>query len=515
MPSLFDTYIMVDWSAAVSPKRGADSIWLSVQERRDAKLTELALSNPATRQAAVADLLDILSDQLARGLRVLVGFDFSFGYPKDFAAALDLKQADWAGVWKLFAGLIQDQPDNANNRFEVAARLNEKISGTTGPFWGCPKNRQTAFLESTKPYLNLLTNEMRLCEQRIKGIKSVWQLLGTGCVGSQVMMGIPRLEELRRHPWLDGQVKVWPFETGLNANDLGQITFAEIYPSQLKNLRTDLVKDAAQVQGLALHYAALDGQGDLAALFEGDPSLTPEERKIVCEQEGWVLGVGATARDQALNWLATYIKTPNAIYEKSQEMIEQEIDVSAFPHDMQDVAIRMIHACGDINVRDDIAFSDGAAAIGRSALASGCPVFVDVEMVSHGIIRKRLPAQNDVVCTLNDLRTPDKAKDIGTTRSAAAVEFWGDRLKGAVVVIGNAPTALFHLIEGIRDGRFEKPALIVGCPVGFVGAMESKETLIALSEEIGVPYIALRGRRGGSAIAASALNALAKRGITQ
>ncbi|WP_411576865.1 precorrin-8X methylmutase [Terasakiella sp. A23] len=225
--------------------------------------------------------------------------------------------------------------------------------------------------------------------------------------------------------------------------------------------------------------------------------------------------MGKSDKDQALDWLNTYLKRPNDIYKKSQEMIEHDIDVSGFDEEMQDVAIRMIHACGDVDVGVDIAYSPGAANIGRAALADGCPILVDVEMVSHGIIRKRLSHNNPVICTLNDARTPAKAEELGTTRSAAAVEFWGEWLEGSVVVIGNAPTALFHLIQGILDGRFKKPALIVACPVGFVGAMESKETLIALADDLGVPYITLRGRRGGSAIAASSLNALAKKGITQ
>jgi len=513
MPYLFDSYIMIDWSAASAPKSGADSIWYCLIERIDGKLVERPLKNPKTRETAMADLADLLSDLVARGQKVLVGCDFAFGYPKDFGESLGLR---WDGVWKQLAARIKDGADNHNNRFDVAADFNKKLSGTAGPFWGCPKAQQSEFLESKKPYMNPLTNEMRLCEQRISGVKPVWQLLGTGCVGSQTMMGIARLEGLRRHPWLADHIKVWPFETGLSADDLGDITLAEIYPSQIKvTAHLDLPKDAIQVRTMARHYAQLDKLGELAELFSGAEDIGADDVDRVVDYEGWVLGVGKSDRDQAFDWLASYIKKPNDIYKKSQEMIEQDIDVSGFDADMQDVAVRMIHACGDVDVGVDIAYSDGAATIGRKALADGCPVLVDVEMVSHGIIRKRLPKNNAVICTLNDARTPAKAEELGTTRSAAAVEFWGDWLAGSVVVIGNAPTALFHLIQGILDGRFEKPALIVACPVGFVGAMESKETLIALADDLGVPYISLRGRRGGSAIAASALNALAKKGITQ
>jgi precorrin-8X/cobalt-precorrin-8 methylmutase len=519
MSTLFDSYIMVDWSAASTPQTGVDSIWYSVVERRAGKLVETALKNPATRHEACQELLDILSDCCARGLKTLVGFDFAFGYPRDFPAALDLKDTSWRGVWKMMSARINDGLKNENNRFDVAGELNKKLSGTAGPFWGCPKAKQTEFLETRKPYMNQLTNEMRLCEQRMKGVKPVWQLLGTGCVGSQTMMGIARLETLRNHPWLEGQVKVWPFETGLKCldhNDLSAITFVEIYPSQIPVQGHDgLPKDAVQVSTMARHYAELDQFGDLALLFAGDETLSDFERDIVVREEGWVLGIGKSPRDQALSWLKTYIKKPNDIYQKSQEMIEHDIDVSSFDEDMQDVAIRMIHACGDIQVRDHIAYSTGAANAGRAALQAGCPILVDVEMVSHGIIRKRLSKHNAVVCTLNDARTPAKANELGTTRSAAAVEFWGDWLEGSVVVIGNAPTALFHLIQGLLDGRFKKPALIIACPVGFVGAAESKECLIALADDLDIPYITMRTRRGGSAIAASALNALAKEGITQ
>lgn len=519
MSTLFDCYIMVDWSAASTPKTGVDSIWYSVIERRDGKLVETALKNPVTRDEACTDLVDILSDLSSRGLKTLVGFDFSFGYPQDFPKSLGLHDTSWRGVWKMMSTLIHDGVKNENNRFDVAGGFNQKISGTAGPFWGCPKTKQTEFLETRKPYLNQLTNEVRLCEARIKGVKTAWQLMGAGCVGSQTMMGIARLEALRNHPWLAGQVKVWPFETGLKCldhNDLSSVTLVEIYPSQIPVKGHDgLPKDAVQVSTMSRHYAELDQFEDLAMLFAGDETLSDEERITVEREEGWVLGIGKSPRDQALSWLKTYIKKPDDIYLKSQNMIEHDVDVSYFDADMQDVAIRMIHACGDVNLRDNIAYSTGAADLGRAALQSGCPILVDVEMVSHGIIRKRLSHNNPVICTLNDARTPAKAAELGTTRSAAAVEFWGEWLEGSVVVIGNAPTALFHLIQGILDGRFKKPALIVACPVGFVGAAESKECLMALADDLDIAYITVRTRRGGSAIAASALNALAKKGITQ
>jgi len=197
-----------------------------------------------------------------------------------------------------------------------------------------------------------------------------------------------------------------------------------------------------------------------------------------------------------------YIRDPDEILRRSFAAVRAETDLSALSEDMAAVAVRLVHACGTPGVVADLAFSDGAAATGRRALAAGAPVLVDTEMAAAGIARRRLPAANAVICTLGRVtaRTP------GTTRSAAAVELWRPHLGGAVVAIGNAPTALFRLLEILADGA-EPPALIAGFPVGFVGAAESKEALIELAGEI--PYLTLRGRRGGSAMAAAAVNALA------
>ncbi len=173
---------------------------------------------------------------------------------------------------------------------------------------------------------------------------------------------------------------------------------------------------------------------------------------------------------------------------------------------MRGVAVRLIHACGMTDLAGDLRFSPGAAEAGRAAIARGAPVICDVEMVRSGIIRNRFGAGNEIVCTLNDAGVAERASASGQTRSAAAVEFWGERLAGAVVAIGNAPTALFRLLELLDDGA-PRPALIVGMPVGFVGAAESKAELAANPR--GCEFIAIRGRRGGSALAAAAVNALA------
>lgn len=200
-----------------------------------------------------------------------------------------------------------------------------------------------------------------------------------------------------------------------------------------------------------------------------------------------------------------YLRDPAAIYRESFATIRREARLDHLPPDIADVAVRLIHACGMTDIIDDLAYSDDAAASARAALANGAPIFCDSAMVAVGIMRDRLPAKNDVICTLADPRVPALAKQQATTRSAAAVELWRDRLDGAVISIGNAPTALFRLLELLPDG-VPRPAAVLAFPVGFVGAAESKDALIA--DNLGTPYLTLRGRRGSSALAAAAVNAL-------
>jgi precorrin-8X/cobalt-precorrin-8 methylmutase len=205
-----------------------------------------------------------------------------------------------------------------------------------------------------------------------------------------------------------------------------------------------------------------------------------------------------------------YIRDGAAIYERSFAIIRAESDLSRFTPEQADIAVRMIHACGRVDAAEFIAFADDFVPAARRALQNGAPIFCDAQMVAHGVTRARLPANNDVVCTLRDERTFKLAEELGTTRSAAALELWPDRLEGAVVAIGNAPTALFHLLEMMSAGA-PKPAAILGVPVGFVGAAESKDALA--EQSCGVPWLIVRGRMGGSAMTAAALNALAKKGI--
>lgn len=201
-----------------------------------------------------------------------------------------------------------------------------------------------------------------------------------------------------------------------------------------------------------------------------------------------------------------YEHDPAAIYTQSFATVRSEANLDRFDTGMQSLAVRLIHACGMVEIADRIAFSQGAYLAGHRALKAGAPVLCDCEMVGAGIIRRYLPSENEVIVTLNDPRVPDHAKAIGNTRSAAAVELWEPHLEGAVVTIGNAPTALFHLLE-MLDAGAPKPAVILGFPVGFVGAAESKAELA--DRPRGCEFIALRGRRGGSAIASAAVNALA------
>lgn len=200
-----------------------------------------------------------------------------------------------------------------------------------------------------------------------------------------------------------------------------------------------------------------------------------------------------------------YRHDPAAIYRESFAIIRREARLDRLPPALAALAVRLIHACGMVDIVEDLAFGGEVADAGRGALAAGAAILCDSFMVAAGILRRRLPAENPVICRLDDAAVPDLAEHLGTTRSAAAVDLWGGAQAGAVVAIGNAPTALFHLLERLAGGA-PRPALLLAFPVGFVGASESKEALVAAG--LGIPFLTLRGRRGGSALAAAAVNAL-------
>jgi len=201
-----------------------------------------------------------------------------------------------------------------------------------------------------------------------------------------------------------------------------------------------------------------------------------------------------------------YLRDPEAIYRRSFEIVRQESNLAGLPDDIALVAQRLVHACGMPEIVADLRYSDDAARAAAGALRDGAPVLADCRMAADGVIAARLPADNPVICSLGEPGVPERARAAGTTRSAVAVEIWGERMAGAVIAIGNAPTALFRLLELLGEGA-PRPAAIFGFPVGFVGAAESKAALV--EAELGIPYMTLLGRRGGSALAAAAVNAAA------
>ncbi|GGR54252.1 hypothetical protein GCM10010197_20800 [Nocardioides luteus] len=252
------------------------------------------------------------------------------------------------------------------------------------------------------------------------------------------------------------------------------------------------------------HIAAPDGSLDRAAI------LALAERAPTVVVTPW-RGVLVPAEQPRPTRRYDYIDQGPAIYVDSFATIRREADLSAVPADAERLAVRMIHGSGQVDLASDLVIHPGLVKAARSALEGGAPILCDATMVATGVTRSRLPSDNEVLCMLGDERVPALARRWGTTRTAAAVSLWEPHLDGAVVAIGNAPTALFHLLEMILDGG-PRPAAIVGCPVGFIGAAESKEALAAFAADHGIdiPFVTVRGRRGGSAMTSSALNALAQ-----
>ncbi|HEX7968084.1 MAG TPA: hypothetical protein VF502_07680, partial [Stellaceae bacterium] len=315
---LFDSYLMVDWSAASQPARGKDSIWLCHMRRDGRALRTLAVENLATRHEARQRLLSLLDTERGAGRAVLAGFDFAFGYPSGLAQRLQLPDPPWRSMWDLLADRMKDEADNSNNRFAVAAALNERISGGPAPFWGCPSAAAHPSLETRhhRRHEALGLAERRLADARIRGPQPVWKLAYPGSVGSQVLTGIPVLRYLRDHGDLAAATWIWPFETGLRplarADTEGRILLAKIYPSLVPALpRPGEVRDACQVRAIARHFAALDAAGGLAPLFAGDPTLSDAERRRVEGEESWILGV--TGASEAATRYA-YLRDPEEIY---------------------------------------------------------------------------------------------------------------------------------------------------------------------------------------------------------
>ena len=288
---MFDTFAIVDWSAATVPRTGRDSIWICWRAHDGERL-----ENPPTRHAAKMLLGDWLAAALRRGERILLGFDFPFGYPAGFAGRLGLPGAPWRAVWDELGRLIEDSEENGNNRFRIAAELNRRVSGDCFPFWGCPAGLNTPFLRPKHHRRHDVDGlaERRLVDLHIPTAQPCWKLLGAGSVGGQALTGIPVVRALRDDPRWKNDARVWPFETGLRAPADGSIVIAEVYPSLWAvSVTAGEPKDAAQVTAVARFFSERDRAGDLAALFAGDPRLTPVQLEQVETEEAWTLGVTA------------------------------------------------------------------------------------------------------------------------------------------------------------------------------------------------------------------------------
>lgn len=305
--TLFDAYLMVDWSATAKPKTGEDSIWFTLAEWRENGLWRSKLKNIPTRSSALCEISDLLVSLLNRNKRVLVGLDFPFGYPHGTAKALGLTGTPWRKTWRTLAEKLQDDRKNRNNRFQVADQLNQKIDHPEGPFWGHPPQHKGRYqnLAPTEPAYVYGLAEKRICENLVPGAQAVWKLFGAGVVGSQTLTGLPVVNSLREDSRLKGHSCIWPFETGLKKleiEDMKQqsIVLAEIYPSLVKpctsSAQENEVKDAQQVQAIAAYMATLDEHKQLGNQFSGDPGLNSKQRRSVEREEAWILGVSGTRR---------------------------------------------------------------------------------------------------------------------------------------------------------------------------------------------------------------------------
>jgi hypothetical protein len=285
----FDVHVVVDWSAASTARRGRDSIWCASADADRAPEPV----NVSTRAEAAMFLHELITSQPGR--RILIGFDFPFGYPAGTATALGLAGEPWRSTWDLIAALLTDDHRNANNRFDVAAELNRRLGATSGPFWGCPASVEGPWLRVTKPPFAGSLGEYRLCEQRLRAERfrpfSVWQLSYPGSVGGQALVGIPVLSTLlQAHPH---RVEVWPFTTGIGrrpaAERPGAVVLAEVWPSRFAMSHPPgIVKDASQVAQAVGVLARADRSGELDSWF--DPPVSAAERQAVESEEAWILG---------------------------------------------------------------------------------------------------------------------------------------------------------------------------------------------------------------------------------
>jgi hypothetical protein len=292
---LFQAYVMVDWSAAAKPATGPDSIWVGVLKRNVRFQMAFEAHNPSTRAEAETLLNTVLDDLKRKSERVLVGFDFPLAFPRGTAAALKLEGEPWRALMDWVARETKDKPNNANNRFQVGAKMNRLMTGEAFPFWGAPERDAQATLSTKRPREHTPADlpEFRLAEQTIKGPTPIWKLYYQGSVGGQALTGLPVVKRLRDKR----AVKLWPFETGwrpLAPADLDGVdaVIAEIYPSMFGTKPAGReVKDEAQVRGACERFNALDEKGQLAAMF--GPAKADPRRDVVEREEGWILGANA------------------------------------------------------------------------------------------------------------------------------------------------------------------------------------------------------------------------------
>ena len=291
---LFDAYIIVDWSAANSRNTGRDSIWYTIYRREGGRLRRRALENPPTRDSATKSLSNILVRLVKSGRRVLVGFDFPFGYPAGTAVRLGCPGLPWRHMWQVLADRVVDDHTNKNNRIDVAEDFNRTLGKEPFTFWGNVREETRRYLRrrGRRPHGANDLAEWRLCDARGGTTSSVRQLAGAGSVGSQVLTGIPRVWQLRCDPRLALVTHIWPFETGLSYDSRPQIILAEVYPSLIKPVSIpNKPKDAGQVVALARYFADLDEDGRLGALFRGNEDLSSAEKSKAEQEEAWILGV--------------------------------------------------------------------------------------------------------------------------------------------------------------------------------------------------------------------------------
>lgn len=297
---LFDTHVIVDWSARSKPspaRHTKDALWWAVARVDGGSVSVLEPEYACTRHDVLRCLGRLIEGELKNDRRVLVGFDFPFGYPKGVAAHLTGKASALA-LWKWLDERIKDEPNNDNNRYEVAAEINQAYRGC-GPCWGRPASWPFPTIPekmSARTGQEFHPLERRIADQWAKDAKTVWQLAYAGSVGSQILLGLPALERLVHCPGIVGHAAVWPFQTGLRTPE-ARVVIAEVYPSLLKKevaerRRDGEILDRAQVRVNASAFAHLDADGDLAPLFGGAPSLTPEQRTLIETEEAWILGLG-------------------------------------------------------------------------------------------------------------------------------------------------------------------------------------------------------------------------------